>query len=208
VVTSAVVGAGVVALGAGSALPALGSPTAAGPSGVDVHQDVAPGAAKLTTAARGNDRASRSQTRTAAPKPKANVTWLKPAQGPLSSTFGIRWGVLHAGLDIAAPFGSQVRASNAGTVTIARWYGGYGNLIEIDHGNGVKTRYGHNSKLLVHEGQKVAAGDLVSLVGSTGDSTGPHCHFEVRIDDKPVDPLPWMKARGLDLAKDGKDTNL
>jgi murein DD-endopeptidase MepM/ murein hydrolase activator NlpD len=208
VVTSAVVGAGVVALGAGSALPALGSPTAAGPSGADIHKDGASTAQAPANPARGAAQASRSQSRTAAPKPKANVVWLKPAQGPLSSTFGIRWGVLHAGDDIAAPYGSQVRASNAGVITIARWYGGYGNLIEIDHGNGVKTRYGHNSKLLVHEGQKVNAGDVVSLVGSTGDSTGPHCHFEVRIDDKPVDPLPWLRARGLDLAKDGQDTNL
>ncbi|WP_163570586.1 M23 family metallopeptidase [Fodinicola feengrottensis] len=206
--TSAVVGAGVVAFSAGGALPAIANITASGPPGVDVHQNSTASSSVSSANARGNDRASRSQARTAAPKPKSSVTWLKPAQGPLSSLFGIRWGVLHAGVDIAAPYGSQVHASNDGVVSIARWYGGYGNLVEIDHGNGVKTRYGHNSKLLVHEGQKVTAGEVISLVGSTGDSTGPHCHFEVRIDDKAVDPMPWMKARGLDLAKDGEDSNL
>lgn len=205
-VTSAVVGAGVVAFSAGSALPAIGSTNASGPNRIDLHQGAANSTVQAPT--RTTDRASRSQRRTAAPKPKAADLWLKPAQGPLSSPFGIRWGVLHGGTDIAAPFGSTVIASHDGVVSIARWYGGYGNLVEINHGNGIVTRYGHNSKLLVKEGQKVKAGDPIAQIGSTGDSTGPHCHFEVRIDGTPTDPIPWLRARGLDLAKDGENTNL
>ncbi|WP_163508649.1 M23 family metallopeptidase [Fodinicola acaciae] len=206
-VTSAVVGAGVVAFSAGSALPAIGSTNAAGPTNVDLHAGNANTTVQAPSSTR-VDRASRSQRRTAAPKPKAADLWLKPAQGPLSSGFGIRWGVLHAGTDIAAPFGSTVVASHDGVISIARWYGGYGNLVEINHGNGISTRYGHNSKLLVHEGQRVKAGDPIALVGSTGDSTGPHCHFEVRVDGTPTDPIPWLRARGLNLAKDGENTNL
>jgi murein DD-endopeptidase MepM/ murein hydrolase activator NlpD len=122
--------------------------------------------------------------------------------GPTSSRFGPRWGTFHYGQDIAAPYGSTVRASHAGVIVRAGWYGGYGNVVIIDHGNGITTRYGHNSKVLVKAGDKVAAGTPIALVGSTGDSTGPHCHFEVRVDDVATDPVPFMLARGVDLDKD------
>ncbi|HEV7826733.1 MAG TPA: peptidoglycan DD-metalloendopeptidase family protein [Mycobacteriales bacterium] len=125
--------------------------------------------------------------------------WARPAVGPLSSPFGPRWGTLHAGLDIAARSGSVIRAASGGTVTLARWYGGYGNAVEIDHGGGLATRYGHASELLVVAGEYVAAGQPIALVGSTGDSTGAHLHFEVRVDGSPIDPLPFMLARGVDL---------
>jgi murein DD-endopeptidase MepM/ murein hydrolase activator NlpD len=105
-------------------------------------------------------------------------------------------------MDIAAAYGSAVRAAHSGVVVKAGWYGGYGNVVIIDHGNGVTTRYGHNSKVLVAVGQKVRAGEEISLVGNTGDSTGPHCHFEVRIDDVAIDPLPYMLTRGVNLALD------
>jgi murein DD-endopeptidase MepM/ murein hydrolase activator NlpD len=125
--------------------------------------------------------------------------WGRPAVGPLSSPFGPRWGVAHEGLDIAARPGSVIRAAHSGTVTLARWYGGYGNAVQVDHGGGLATRYGHASELLVGAGEFVAAGQPIALVGSTGDSTGPHLHFEVRVNGKAIDPLPFMLARGVDL---------
>jgi murein DD-endopeptidase MepM/ murein hydrolase activator NlpD len=206
VVTTAVVGAGVVAFGASSALPTVAQtePTALAAGGVGT---AAKGAAlaesteKLTQARTATpQRASRSQTRVAAPKPAPD--WTRPAAGPLSSTFGPRWGTFHYGIDIAAGYGASVRAAHAGTVITAGWYGGYGNAVIIDHGNGLTTRYGHNSQVLVHVGQKVKAGDLISKVGSTGDSTGPHLHFEVRMDGVAVNPMPFLLFRGLDLRLD------
>jgi murein DD-endopeptidase MepM/ murein hydrolase activator NlpD len=102
-------------------------------------------------------------------------------------------GAFHEGIDIAARTGTLVRATAAGTVTIARRYGNYGLLVEIKHGSyNLTTRYAHNSKLLVKEGQKVKKGDLIAYVGSTGKSTGPHLHYEVRIGNKPVNPKNYL----------------
>ena len=203
VVTTAVVGAGVVAFGASSALPTVsaGDAAALGSGGVGAGN----GAAALTDSAAGltqarsamPERASRSQTRAAAPKPAPD--WVRPANSAISSTFGPRWGTFHYGIDFAAAYGSVVHAAHAGVVVKAGWYGGYGNIVIIDHGNGVTTRYGHNSKVLVSVGERVKAGQDISLVGSTGDSTGPHCHFEVRIDDVAINPIPYMLIRGIDL---------
>lgn len=111
----------------------------------------------------------------------------------LTSTFRVRTlgGVTrwHYGVDLAAPKGTPIYASRAGTVNFAGSSSGYGLLVKISHGGGVETRYGHCSKLLVTKGQEVSKGQLIALVGSTGHSTGPHCHFEVRINGTPVDPL-------------------
>lgn len=121
-----------------------------------------------------------------------------PVQGTITSPFGYRGNPIgggtgfHEGVDIAVDFGTPVRATAAGTVTTAGWVDGYGNLVEIDHGNGMKTRYGHNSMLLVVPGQTVHAGDIISLAGSTGRSTGPHVHYEVRINDTPTDPMLFL----------------
>ena len=204
-VTTAVVGAGVVAFGASSALPAVNAAdstalaSGGGPAGHGAT--LTEPTRKLTQARTATpQRASRSQTRVAAPKPAPD--WTRPASGPMSSTFGPRWGTFHYGVDIAAGYGNPVRAAHAGTIITAGWYGGYGYAVIIDHGNGITTRYGHNSKLLVHVGEKVKAGQEISLVGSTGDSTGPHCHFEVRVDGVAVDPIPFMLARGVDLHQD------
>ena len=90
--------------------------------------------------------------------------------------------------DIANVVGTPVHASKAGTVSYAGWRGGYGKCVMIDHGNGVQTLYGHNSKIQVTVGQKVSAGETIALMGSTGNSTGPHCHFEIRINGSPVNP--------------------
>jgi murein DD-endopeptidase MepM/ murein hydrolase activator NlpD len=203
VVTTAVVGAGVVAFGASSALPAVNpvdtTALAAGGAGTAGQgAALAQSTEKLTQARTATtQRASRSQTRVAAPKPAPD--WTRPASGPMSSTFGPRWGTFHYGIDIAAGYGNAVRATHAGTVVTAGWYGGYGYAVIIDHGNGLTTRYGHNSKVLVSVGERVKAGDQIANVGNTGDSTGPHVHFEVRMDGVAVNPVPFLMFRGVDL---------
>jgi len=126
------------------------------------------------------------------PTYEATGIFINPAAGSLSSTFGARWGRLHSGLDIAAPYGTAISASDSGTISFAGSASGYGLLIKIDHGNGIETRYGHCSKLLVRAGDKVLQGDTIGLVGSTGRSTGNHCHFEIRINGNAVDPAPYV----------------
>jgi murein DD-endopeptidase MepM/ murein hydrolase activator NlpD len=116
-----------------------------------------------------------------------------PLRGTITSRYGPRWGTTHKGLDIAAPTGTTVSAFMSGTVTFSGWQGGYGNLVIINHGNGLQSYYGHNSKLLVSSGQKVSKGQAISRVGSTGDSTGPHLHFEVRKNGTPVNPSNYLK---------------
>ncbi|WP_442577696.1 M23 family metallopeptidase [Mesorhizobium sp. ASY16-5R] len=123
-----------------------------------------------------------------------------PAPGlSISSTFGVRQDpilgtpALHSGMDFRAPVGSAATATAPGTVTIAGWNGGYGRMVEIDHGNGIATRFAHLSRIEVKEGQKVELGDVVGLTGSSGRSTGPHLHYEVRRDGQAVDPLRFIK---------------
>jgi murein DD-endopeptidase MepM/ murein hydrolase activator NlpD len=121
-----------------------------------------------------------------------------PVTGTITSPFGWRSNPFggspefHQGLDIAAPTGTTVTAAAGGTVIMAQWYGGYGNYILIDHGGGYSTGYGHLSAIYVSNGQSVKRGQAIGAVGSTGASTGPHLHFEVRIDGKPVDPAPRL----------------
>nr|WP_240939982.1 M23 family metallopeptidase [Planosporangium flavigriseum] len=115
--------------------------------------------------------------------------------------FGPRWGVLHPGTDLAVPVGTPLYAANAGTVILARWNGGYGYSVQIQHDDGVVSIYGHASKLICKEGTRVAAGELVALSGNSGYSTGPHLHFELRRNDKPFDAMPFMRQHGVDLAK-------
>jgi murein DD-endopeptidase MepM/ murein hydrolase activator NlpD len=121
-----------------------------------------------------------------------------PVTGTITSPFGWRSNPFgggpefHQGLDIAAPMGTTVTAAAAGTVIMAQWYGGYGNYILIDHGGGYSTGYGHLSAIYVSTGQSVQRGQAIGAVGSTGQSTGPHLHFEVRIAGKPVDPAPRL----------------
>ncbi|WP_275408531.1 M23 family metallopeptidase [Planosporangium mesophilum] len=126
----------------------------------------------------------------------------RPVPGAITSTFGNRFDPyyhvwqLHAGADIGAPTGTPIVAAAAGRVTQAGWLGGYGYYTCIDHGqvNGqrMSTCYGHQSKILVTVGQQVSAGQVIGQVGSTGASTGPHLHFEVRLGGRPVDPMPWL----------------
>jgi murein DD-endopeptidase MepM/ murein hydrolase activator NlpD len=118
----------------------------------------------------------------------------------ISSGFGYRKDpflhrpALHAGLDFVAPSGTEVRATAPGVVVSAGWSGGYGQMVEIRHANGVSTRYGHLSQVLVGSGASVSAGTLVGRVGSTGRSTGPHLHYETRREGSAVDPQAYLSA--------------
>jgi murein DD-endopeptidase MepM/ murein hydrolase activator NlpD len=113
-----------------------------------------------------------------APGSSSGCIW--PVRGRMTSGFGSRWGRLHAGIDIAAPTGTPIWAAKAGEVIFAGVQSGYGNVVIIDHGGGLTTLYGHQSRIGVHDGQTVGQGEVIGAVGSTGRSTGPHLHFETR----------------------------
>jgi len=120
----------------------------------------------------------------------SGVAW--PASGSVTSGFGYRWGRLHAGLDIANGVGTSIRAAKGGRVILAGWNGGYGNCIVIDHGGGLTTLYGHMSRLLASEGDSVKQGEQIGAMGSTGNSTGSHLHFETRVNGDPRDPSRYL----------------
>lgn len=118
-----------------------------------------------------------------------------PTNGIFTSGFKWRWGRMHQGIDLADNTGTPIKAARSGVIEFAGEKGDYGNVVFIDHGNNIGTRYGHASKLLVKEGQYVYQGETIALVGNTGRSTGPHVHFEIRIDDKPINPLRYLPSR-------------
>lgn len=121
-----------------------------------------------------------------------------PCSGPITSPFGYRthpiFGttIFHAGIDIGVDYGTPIHAADSGVVVYAGWISGYGNAVIIDHGGGISTLYGHNQSLAVSEGQSVSKGAVVAYAGSTGNSTGPHCHFEVDVNGSPVNPLGYL----------------
>ena len=121
-----------------------------------------------------------------------------PCYGTITSYFGWRIHPIfgdyryHSGMDIAVAAGTPVVAAESGTVILAQWYGGYGNCVVIDHGGGISTLYGHNNSLNVSVGQQVSKGQTIAAAGSTGDSTGPHCHFEVRVNGVVTEPLDYL----------------
>lgn len=138
---------------------------------------------------------------TVTPKPTANLVTtpsIWPAHGTVTSRFGWRTSPFgddnepHSGIDIAYTMGAPVVATADGEVVESGSVGGYGNLIQIDHGNGISTRYGHNSQLVVTVGQQVKKGQVIAYAGSTGRSTGPHVHYEVRVDNTPIDPMKYL----------------
>ena len=130
--------------------------------------------------------------------PTAETPNIWPVAGPISSYYGYRTSpggigsTFHEGVDIAGDYGTPISATAAGTVTQAGWVGGYGYLVEVKHADGIVTRYGHNSAVLVYEGQHVDQGSMIALMGSTGNSPGPHCHYEVRIHGEAVDPMYFL----------------
>jgi murein DD-endopeptidase MepM/ murein hydrolase activator NlpD len=115
-----------------------------------------------------------------------------PVSGPVVSGFGMRWGRMHEGIDIAAGYGTPIHAAASGTVIFSGWMSGYGNFVIIDHGGGMATAYGHQSSIAVGGGQTVSQGQVIGYVGCTGHCFGPHLHFEVRINGSPVDPLGYL----------------
>jgi murein DD-endopeptidase MepM/ murein hydrolase activator NlpD len=138
-----------------------------------------------------------NQLRGAGPLPAGPVRqgsggYIWPVNGPVVSGFGMRWGRLHAGVDIAVPTGTPIRASAAGRVAMAGWMGGYGQYTCIQHGGGVATCYGHQSSIGVSVGQSVSQGQVIGAVGCTGHCFGPHVHFEVRVNGTPVDPMGYL----------------
>lgn len=129
----------------------------------------------------------------------SSVPSIWPTTGKISSLFGWRsspgggiGSTYHEGVDIANDYNTPIHVTAAGTVTQAGWTAGYGYLVEVNHGGGIVTRYGHNSSVLVRVGQHVDQGDLIALMGSTGNSTGPHCHYEVRVNGTAVDPTMFL----------------
>ena len=126
-----------------------------------------------------------------------------PIKGKVTSAFGTRQNPMggssweyHTGLDIAVPMNSDIKATGGGVVKFAGWDGGYGNLVIINHGMGLETYYGHNTKVLVKAGDTVTRGQVIAKSGSTGNSTGPHCHYEVRVNGVPVSPVKYVTLSG------------
>lgn len=132
----------------------------------------------------------------ATPSSSGGMIW--PISGPITSPFGWRTHPIfgsqrfHSGLDIGGDYGMEIHAAKAGVVSHAGWIGGYGNTVMIDHGGGIVTLYGHNQSLNVSVGQQVSQGQVIAFCGSTGNSTGPHCHFEVRLNGEPVSPYNYL----------------
>lgn len=127
-----------------------------------------------------------------APASASGLIW--PTEGVLTSHFGMRWGAMHQGIDIGAPTGTPIYAANDGRVIFSGTQGGYGKIIIIDHGEGFHTAYAHQSRLVSVAGDSVQRGQIIGLVGSTGNSTGPHLHFETRINGSPVNPLMLLEG--------------
>jgi len=145
--------------------------------------------AERATQAAGAAGATSQQVPSQAP---AASGFIWPVHGVVTSVFGWRWGRMHEGVDIAVGSGTPVVSAAAGTVIVAGWSGGYGNLVVVDHGNGIATAYGHNTNVTVFVGQSVAQGQLIAYSGSTGHSTGPHVHFEVRVHGAATDPFGYL----------------
>ncbi|SCE79154.1 Peptidase family M23 [Micromonospora viridifaciens] len=195
VVTTAFVGAGIVALGA-NAFPDAKSVS---PSVLDelrqasiTSQDAA---ARADTAERAS-RDSRADLKAAAEQ----EVWRLPLAGyDFQYPYGMLWGKLHTGVDLVAPEGTPYVAIHDGTVTKAGWFGGYGYAVIVQHADGSEAIYGHSSSVTVKEGQQVKAGDQLGLVGNTGHAYGSHLHLEVHVNGQPLDPVPWLKDRGVDI---------
>ncbi len=194
VLTTAFVGAGIVAFGAGAGIKDAKVDALVADSTVaeaSSQRDYAAGAPNRSV-----DRSVASSINSA-----PEDVWLLPLRGyRLTSPFGQRWGRLHAGIDLGGVReGTPIYAVKDGTVILCRVNGGYGLNVQIDHGDGLVTVYGHASKLMCKEGQQVKAGELIALVGNTGHSFGAHLHLEIHVNGSPVNPIPFFKERGVDF---------
>ncbi|MFI7546429.1 M23 family metallopeptidase [Actinoplanes sp. NPDC049599] len=200
VVTSAFVGAGVVALGAASQLPDAKNinPTVL----QNLEQAATTGDA---LAERGDgERASRGENRDVSTKISEEQAeadaWLLPLEEyQFTSPYGVRFGKLHAGIDLAAPEGTPYKAVHAGEVTAAGYSGGYGYAITIRHSDGTEMIYAHSRRLMVQAGDVVKAGQVIGEVGITGYSYGSHLHIEVHENGTPTDPIVFLREHGVDI---------
>ena len=201
--TSAFIGAAGVALVTATVMPDMADPNDLALVDSNAAAETAERANTLS-----DDRASRSDTRdvggsTEVAPPDVYVLPLR--EYTITSTFGLRkldaeaGARQHTGIDLAAPCGVKYYAVASGVVTRAGWYGGYGYAIEIDHGGGITSLYGHSSKLGVKVGDKVVAGQPIGEVGDTGYSFGCHLHFEIHINGQREDPIPYLKGKGADI---------
>jgi murein DD-endopeptidase MepM/ murein hydrolase activator NlpD len=161
-----------------------------------LRRAVAPVVEKPAAPRRTPARATRSRPRPAAP------SWVSPLRAPLVSPYGMRWGRMHEGIDLAAPSGTPVRAIGSGTVLGAGYLGsenGYGIIVLVRHRNGLVSAYAHLSRAAVRAGERVKAGEVIGRVGSTGHSTGPHLHFEIRNGSARLNPARWLRQHGVRL---------
>ncbi|GIF12373.1 M23 family metallopeptidase [Actinoplanes teichomyceticus] len=206
VVTSAFVGAGVVALGAASNLPDSKTVNPDILQSLDKTSQVATDALQSRSDDAG--RASRSESRDTAAKAGARIdeavaaseVYLLPLDDyEFTSAFGVRFGKLHAGIDLAAPDGTPYKAVHAGTVTAAGYNGGYGYSITVRQDDGTEIIYAHSRRLLVSKGDVVKAGQVIGEVGNSGYSYGTHLHLEVHVDGKPTDPITFLREHQVDI---------
>jgi len=165
-----------------------------------------PGAASLVSVSKAGDVAGQ-QASFRGVMTSVSIPSLMPIETVrLTSSYGMREHPVlggrrqHKGVDLAAPVGTPIYATANGRVEMAQWYSGYGLYVSLEHGGAIETRYGHMSQLNVAAGQFVKKGDIIGFVGSTGRSTGPHLHYEVRVNGEAVNPLPYMQGNGLALA--------
>jgi murein DD-endopeptidase MepM/ murein hydrolase activator NlpD len=197
---SAFVGAGVVAMGAASNLP---DAKAVNPSVLQNLKTASVTSKALADRAGTAGRANRGEDRSAAkanPERAAQDVWLLPLDDYVfTSPYGIRWGKLHAGIDLAAPEGTPYKAVHAGTVTQAGYNGGYGYSITVKQADNTEVVYAHSRRLLVKVGDKVTAGQVIAEVGNTGYSYGTHLHLEVHVNGTPIDPIVFLRYRGVDI---------
>jgi murein DD-endopeptidase MepM/ murein hydrolase activator NlpD len=128
----------------------------------------------------------------AGPVRQGSGSFIWPVNGSFTSPFGMRWGRLHAGIDIGAAEGTPIRAADSGRVVLAAYTGGYGNYTCISHSSSLSTCYGHQSRYATRAGASVSRGDVIGYVGNTGNSYGAHLHFEVRVNGTPVDPMGYL----------------
>ncbi|HEY2074266.1 MAG TPA: peptidoglycan DD-metalloendopeptidase family protein [Gaiellaceae bacterium] len=153
-------------------------------------QSIAAASASIEAKIRAAEAGTSSSTSPPATASAAGLIW--PVQGPITSPFGPRWGGFHPGIDIGIPEGTPIHAAAAGTVIYCGWESGYGNLVVIDHHDGIATAYAHQSRIAVSCNQNVDQGQVIGYSGCTGFCTGPHLHFEVRVNGSPVDPLGYL----------------
>ena len=174
-------------LGATTGEPAQQPAAASAPNVSDALQVFG---ARLSSGDPANARASRSLLRLPFHQ------WVRPYGGYLSSPFGERWGRLHAGIDLAGPWGTPIYAATDGCISYAGPESGYGEVMKIRDWDGTETWYGHMSSFILRSGC-VHAGDPIARIGSGGDATGPHLHFEVRVNGTPINPIPFLAKRGV-----------